>query len=173
MNKGMIHIYCGNGKGKTTAAVGLCARFAGSGKNALFAYFLKGQNSSEIPSLQKLGVTIIKPVQPKKFIPYMNEWELAECKQAQRLCIREITDLLKTGEYGMLVLDEILDAVSLNIIEETDVLSIIKNYPDTEVVLTGRNPSPALADIADYISRIEPVRHPYEKGISARLGIEY
>ena len=173
MNKGLTHIYNGNGKGKTSAAIGLCIRFIGTGRKAIFAQFLKGQESSERAVLSSLGVKVVNPEQPTKFVRDMDEGELSFCQKAQKNCLAEISVLIKSGEYRLLILDEILDAIELNLIDEKDIIDLINTSENLEIVLTGRNAAEQLVALADYISEIKAIRHPYEKGILARKGIEY
>lgn len=170
--EGLIHIYTGDGKGKTTAAVGLAVRAAGSGLKVLFAQFLKGQATGETQPLKKLGVTVFRSDAVTKFIPYMTKAELDECRTAQH----RIFDEAKAGiaQYDVIILDEVCSAVSTGMIDVKEVVSMMEQRPrGTEIVLTGRDAPNELVALADYVSDIKAVKHPFDRGITARQGIEY
>lgn len=172
--KGLLHLYIGSGKGKTTAAVGLAARMAGTGKGVLFVQFLKGRPTGELASLAALGVVLRRTGDVKKFIPQMTPAERERCAEQCRECLGLARQALREGEYGLVVLDEALDAANRGMIDPKELLkAVVERHPSTEIVLTGRDPAPELVELADYISEIRCVKHPYEKGISARQGVEY
>jgi cob(I)alamin adenosyltransferase len=170
---GLIHIYAGNGKGKTTAAVGLCARAAGRGKKIIFAQFLKTQDTGELDSFEKLGITVIRSTLRLGFTHTMDDEARKLCGDEQKKIVEEIRERLSRQTADLLVLDEVLDAVNINMLDEAELRSLIKNKPEElEIVLTGRNPAPWLVEAADYISDVQKVKHPYDRGIKARIGIE-
>ena len=174
MEKACVHIYCGNGKGKTTAAIGLLTRAAGADKKCLLAQFLKETPTSEIRSLEKLGVQTRRAKSDlKKFIFNMTEKEKAEYGAAQQELFREVADAVLSGEYDLVVMDEVLDAVSVGFVSAEDLCALLQKKDRTEIVLTGRTPCASVAALADYHSCIDPVKHPYQQGISARRGIEF
>ena len=162
---GLIHIYCGDGKGKTTAAMGLALRVAGSGKKVLLLQFLKDGKSSEFAALTQVAGMEAVP------------WTLSPEERAEAEAY--YTGLMeaafaRAGDLGLLVLDEVLDACAAGMTGEDRLLALIRQRPaDLEVVLTGRKPSQALLDAADYVTEMRKVKHPYERGVAARLGIEY
>lgn len=169
----MIHIYCGDGKGKTTASVGLAVRMAGFGGKVLFGQFFKDGSSSEIVSLKQLSgiearhcVTI-----PGRFIrltPQQRDVVSADYTEYLRRL------LLDAPGYDLLVLDEVISACNHGTVPEELLLSFLDRCPEnTEVVLTGRNPSAALQARADYITEMKKIRHPFDRGITAREGIEF
>ncbi len=172
MKKGLVHIYTGNGKGKTTAAIGLALRCSGRGYKVGVTSFMKNFDSGEY--LTDVPFDIFRF---EGMCGFWNEFSKQE-KEIKRAVARNHLDkVFKTainGKYDMLVLDEIIVAINLGCILEKDVVDFIKNRPYTlEVVLTGANPTDNLIAIADYISEIKSVKHPYDKGIPAREGIEY
>lgn len=170
---GLIHIYAGNGKGKTTAAVGLCVRAAGRGKRIIFAQFLKTQDTGEINSFEKLGVTVVRSTLSLGFTNTMDAEAKKLCADEQKKIVKEIRELLSCQAADLLVLDEVLDAVNINMLDEEELRSLIEGKPaELEIVLTGRNPAPWLAGAADYFSDVRKVKHPYDRGIKARTGIE-
>ena len=164
MDKGLIHLYHGDGKGKTTAAIGLAMRVAGYGKRVLFVQFLKDDQSGEVAVLKEMPrVWYFSDCDmPKEFYHNMNE------EQKQGL------SLIPLEEVGLLVLDELTYVYAWGILDKEDVLSFLKNKPETlEVVITGRNPERELLDLADYVTEMKMKKHPFSKGTSARKGIEY
>lgn len=172
---GLIHIYCGDGKGKTTAAIGLGVRACGCGIAVLLVQFLKGENSGERTALKNLSdFTIMHNPQQIKFTFQMTPDEL---EQAKKLCGERLEAAMKAarnGKCGLLILDEVLDAVNCDLIPESVLTGFLQAKPQAlEVVLTGRNPSPRLLALADYVSEVKKVKHPYDRRIPARKGIEY
>lgn len=171
---GLLHLYIGDGKGKTTAAVGLCVRAAGAGLRTVLFQFLKGQNSGELASLAQLGIPVHRTDEVKKFIPYMEPQELDACKKSHNACFALAKQALAGGEYDLIAMDEVLDAVATGMVDEQELLAALKGRAaNTEVVLTGRGPCDELRALADYISDVQAVKHPYTKGVAARYGIEY
>ena len=170
---GLIHIYAGSGKGKTTAAVGLCTRAAGRGKKVIFAQFLKTQDTGELVSFEKLGITVIRSTLRLGFTNTMDDKAKSLCGEEQEKILKEIQGRLSREKTDVLVLDEVLDAVNINMLDEAELRSLIDNKPaDLEIVLTGRNPAPWLVEAADYISDVQKLKHPYDRGVKARIGIE-
>ena len=170
---GMTHLYIGNGKGKTTAAIGLCVRASGYGFRVVFAQFLKGNMSGERNTLARLdNITVLPVPENVKFWWSMSADEKENCKE-------QTVSLFKTAcrqseKVELIVLDELLDAISAGALDESLVLAFLNEKPaKLEVVITGRNPSEAIIGKADYVSHIECIKHPYYKGIPARRGIEY
>jgi ATP:corrinoid adenosyltransferase len=172
---GLVHIYCGDGKGKTTCSVGLTVRASGYGLHVLFMQFLKSGDSSELNVLRTLpGVEVVTGKPIKKFSFQMTEEEKQETRDASAAEIKEAERLVNADHYDLVVFDECLGAIEAGLMDEQVIIDFLNNRPDQlEVVLTGRNPSEKLMDIADYVSRIDKVKHPYDKGVPAREGIEY
>lgn len=171
--RGLVHLYTGGGKGKTTAAAGLTLRAAGNGLRCIFVQFLKGQPSGEVNMLKKAGVTVLR-AGSEKFFPQMTEEEKKECVQAHLLCYNKVKKMILSGECDLAVLDEITYAVALSLIPEEDLCRTIDTRPPhVEIVLTGRDAPESLLQRADYLSEIHAVRHPFSCGIPARKGIEY
>lgn len=173
--KGLIHIYCGDGKGKTTAAIGLAVRMAGYDKKILFSRFLKNEISGELRILDEIKQIEILHL-PKSFGFYntLNEQQKKELKEMYRNLWCTIKTKIQNEKYDMLVMDELLHAIRYELVTEEEVLEFLKDKPEElEVVMTGRKPSEALMGEADYVSEIKKVRHPFDEGIMARKGIEY
>ncbi len=173
-NKGLVHIYMGNGKGKTTAAIGLSIRANGAGMRVLFVQFLKGQDTSEIIPLENAGVKILRDNRMKKFLPAMTEQERIECAMSQRQLLKASHRAAISGGLDLIVLDEILDAIECGLVALTDVISLINSRsPHVEIVMTGRRAPEELLNLSHYASEIKVIKHPFDEGIKARKGIEY
>ncbi len=172
---GLIHIYTGKGKGKTTAATGLMIRNLGYGNKVLFVQMQKAIPSGEISIINQLPkVTIIRCTDKKKFYFYMDELEKKEYITQHKEGFSKAIELLKNESFDLVVFDEIISTVNEKILSMDKLIDFLKNKPENlEVVLTGRNASKELIDIADYVSDITCVKHPYDKGINARKGVEY
>lgn len=171
---GMTHLYYGDGKGKTTAAVGLALRCLGAGKKVLFVQFLKNGVSCELAPMQKLGITLWQADDTGKFTFQMNETERLRCCENCTNCMKNVMESALSGEYEAIFLDEVVDAVRLGMIKEELLFTLLKDKPaGLELVLTGHQPNTKLIEACDYVSDIRKVKHPFEKGIAARRGIEY
>lgn len=171
---GLIHIYCGDGKGKTTAAVGLAVRCAGRGNKVLLVQFLKSRDSGELYSLAKLpDIEVMRGKESKKFTFQMNEEEKHALLIEHNKMFEQVLAKIKNGGYSLLILDEVIGALNAKVFEMPKFIEFLRHKPENlEVVLTGRNPAPELVEIADYVSEMRKVKHPMDKGIMAREGIE-
>lgn len=172
---GLVHIYCGDGKGKTSAAIGLAVRAAGRGKKIVVARFLKTDDSGEVLALRAIPAITVMPCERTfGFVFSMDEETKKEAAAYNTDLFERAAALAVETHAELLVLDEIMAAMNYSMVPEMEVLEFLEKRPeDLEVVLTGRNPSERILEQADYISEVCKVRHPYEKGISARIGIEY
>jgi cob(I)alamin adenosyltransferase len=170
----MIHIYTGNGKGKTTAVVGLAVRAAGRGQRVVFAQFLKSAETGELEPLSRLGISVIRSKRSMGFTFAMNEAEKAACREEQRrLLDAALAAAASEQKAGLVVLDEVLDAVSTGMLEAGRLAAFLRALPaDCEAALTGRPVPGWLAEMADYHSDIRKVKHPFDRGVPARAGIE-
>lgn len=171
---GLIHIYCGDGKGKTTAAVGLAVRCAGRGNKVLLVQFLKSRDSGELYSLAKLpDIEVMRGKESKKFTFQMNEEEKHALLIEHNKMFEQVLAKIKNGGYSLLILDEVIGALNAKVFEMPKLIEFLRHkLENLEVVLTGRNPAPELVEIADYVSEMRKVKHPMDKGIMAREGIE-
>lgn len=173
---GLVHIYTGNGKGKTTASLGLGIRAYGAGLRVLMVQFLKGSETGELKVIERLGpeFKIIRQDKIKGFIWNMNEEEKKELKSAVKSIFNTALEASASGEWDMLIMDEMMGALSNGLISLDEVINLIKNRSEgLEVIMTGRNAPKELIELADYVSEIRPVKHPFDRGIPARKGIEY
>lgn len=173
--QGLVHIYCGDGKGKTSAAVGLAVRAAGRGMKVLVVRFLKTENSGEVEVLRSIpGITVTHCDRTFGFVFRMNEEQKAEAAEYYQKRFETAEKEAESGNYDLLILDEILASCNYGMVQEQSVLEFLHTKPaGLEVVLTGRDPSEKMVEQADYVSEIHMVKHPYQKGISARKGIEF
>lgn len=158
--KGCVHIYCGDGKGKTTCAMGLCVRAAGAGKKVLLHQFLKDNTSSERTIIDKLpGVTVMPGAKMDKFTFQMNEEELQALRESNDANLACLCDMAK--DYDMLILDESVYAMDMGLLSEDKLIEWLEKKPEhLEVVMSGRNPSDRLKEHADYISRLRRLNIP-------------
>lgn len=170
-----VHIYCGDGKGKTSAALGLAVRAAGRGRKILLVRFLKKEDSGEVPVLRRIPGITVKPCEREfGFVFCMEAEERARAAAYYQQQFEQACQSVEQEDYDVLVLDEILAACNYGMVQEEDVIRFLENRPEKlEVVLTGRNPSRRLLEHADYVSEIQMRKHPFEKGVPARKGIEY
>ena len=172
MAKGLIHIYTGGGKGKTTAALGLAVRASGRGKKVLWTSFLKDYDSGEF--LINLPFEVVRGEPVHQFWFTMNDEQKAAVAAEHSARLRGLFDRCMREDVDLLILDETLGSLSVGALEEDQVVSLLESKPEKlEVVLTGRDPSPRLVDLADYVSEINPIKHPYDHGIPSREGIEF
>jgi cob(I)alamin adenosyltransferase len=171
----MIHLYLGDGKGKTTCAMGLALRAAGRGKRVVIAQFLKGAGSGKRLALALLpGVTLLPVPEKMPFFSAMSEKEKAETAAQSALLLSQAAELVAKGECDFLVLDEICVVLSLGLLPLEAVTRLADACPaGMELVLTGRKACSALLHRADYITEMKNHRHPYDSGVKAREGIEY
>ena len=172
---GLIHLYCGDGKGKTTCAMGLALRAAGRGMPVVIAQFLKSENSGERESLRRLpGVTLLPLPEQVIFTFRMTPEEKEEARQESTRRFREAVRLASEQGAGLLVLDEICAAISTGMVELSEVEDFLDSKPEgLEVVLTGRDPAQSLLSRADYVTEMQKKKHPFDQGIRAREGVEF
>lgn len=170
---GKIHIYYGDGKGKTTAAVGQIIRAAGSGLDVLVFQFLKDNSSNERNILEQIpNITCLPGREHVKFYNQMNSEEKAELKHYNTKALDEIVKFC--SPFDVLLLDEILCAVELNLLNEDKLISFLKHKPrGLEIIMTGHDVSARMIEVADYATQMTKIKHPFDEGTSAREGIEF
>lgn len=172
---GLIHIYCGNGKGKTTAALGLALRAAGSGMRVHFVQLLKGNPTSELKSLALIpNISVARSEKNFGFTFNMTDESKQQLIAVHNELLLEAERLMNSGKIDLLIIDEFNAAYEYSLIDRALGERIVLRKPENvELVITGRNPAREFTDIADYVSEINPVKHPYENGVKARKGIEF
>ena len=171
----MIHVYYGDGKGKTTAAVGLAVRAAGSEMRVLFVQFLKTEFSGEREILKNIeNVTLTTCPLDLKFTFEMNEQEKQQTAVMFRKLFNGSASTALSSRYDMVVFDEIFDVINEDTLAESEVFEFIANAPNSlEIVMTGHDPSKRFIDAADYATEFKKISHPFDKGLIARKGIEF
>ncbi|MBN1499933.1 MAG: cob(I)yrinic acid a,c-diamide adenosyltransferase [Spirochaetes bacterium] len=173
MEKGYIQLYTGNGKGKTTAAMGLAFRASGCGLKTLMIQFMKGQDTSENKAAVKSSFINIEQYGLKEFFVETKSdiiGHRGECRKA----LNRAAEVLKTSEYDILILDEIINALKYNLVSFEEVIELINAKPEKiEMILTGRDAPEALYEYCDLITKFDEVKHYYKSGVNARKGIEF
>lgn len=169
--RGLVHVYTGSGKGKTTAALGLAVRAAGRGFKVSIHQFLKNGGYGELKALKKVDNIIIRQCGRRCFIKGKPECRDIECAETG---LKAAAKDINSSKYNLVILDEINIALKLGLIKTKDAVSLINRKPkEVELVLTGRGAPAAILKMADLITEMREIRHPYRKGIYARKGIEY
>lgn len=167
----MIQIYTGNGKGKTTAALGLALRAAGAGKKVFIAQFVKGMAYSEVKALEKIPGIEIRQYGLDCFIK--NEPTQKDIDAARR-GLKAVAQIMAEEKYDMIILDEVNIATYYKLFPVEDLVSLLKNTSKKmEIVLTGRYAAEELLKMADLVTEMKEVRHYYLNGVEAREGIEF
>lgn len=172
---GMLHIYCGDGKGKTTAALGLALRAAGSGMKVHIVQLMKGRFTSELNVISLIdNITIERCDKDYGFVRNMTKEEKRSIRECHNKMLANAFQMVKNSSIDMLILDEFNSAYEHELldIEYADEFILTKDL-SIELILTGRNPNKKFIYRADYVSEIRAIKHPYRKGVIARLGIEY
>lgn len=170
MTKGFIQIYTGNGKGKTTAALGLSLRAVCAGKKVYFAQFVKAAKYSELKAPLLLKNLTLKQYGYKCLL---NRTAGKIDKKNALTGLNEIQTIIKSKKFDIVVLDEINIAVYYKLINIDDVVNLLKNKPvETEIILTGRYADKKLVKISDLVTEMKEIKHYFKKGVRARTGIE-
>ena len=170
MHRASVRVYTGNGKGKTTAALGLAMRAAGAGLKVFISQFVKAQKCSEHRGLDRFADVIEYRQYGRGLIKRApSKADIAAAREG----MRESAEKVRSGAYDLVILDEVNVAVHLGLISVEEVLDLVKGKPaSVELVLTGRNAHEALIDAADLAVEMREVKHYREKGVHARKGIE-
>ena len=176
ISKGLTHFYYGDGKGKTTAALGMAIRASGCGKKVIVVHFLKDWKCGEICSLEYMpNVTVFSGnMSGCLFVHEMSDVEKAAVKAIHDDNLLKALNLQKCGQCDLLVLDEAVDAYQLGVLDEALFEELVDNKPESlELVITGHSPDKRLLERADYVTEMVKHKHPYDKGITARRGVEF
>ena len=174
-SKGLVHVYTGEGKGKTTAALGVAMRAIGWGVKVCVIQFIKGyadigeallaQRFSDHLTLKQFTIDLSRSIDDQKACQRKHESEEA---------MAYAEDAVNSNKYDLIILDEINNAAHLKLIETPRILKLIKQKPDRlEMILTGRDAPQEIIDAADYVTEMRQIKHPYQRGIQARKGIDY
>ena len=176
LKKGYVQIYTGDGKGKTTAAIGLAVRAAGDGFKVIMVQFLKSSVTGELNSAKQLDPNfVIKRFEkPRGFFWTLNQEEKLELQKEINKSYKFCAKTLKEQACDILILDEVMGALSNNLISNEQIQDLIALKPDNmELILTGRNAPQSIIDKADLVTEMKQVKHYFQKGVSSREGIEY
>jgi len=186
---GLVHVLTGDGNGKTTSAIGIAVRAASRGMKVAFVQFLKGGLSSELPALEKLGIVVVSRTkhcsrQREHEAQLKENGHISFCRDCfvingmDRLLVSAAFEKAKKmcagGEYGLVVLDEIFWAMKEGLVSEGDVLALVKaRAQNCELILTGRGATRAIEEASDYVTYVNKEKHPFDKGVISRCGIDY
>ena len=175
MKQGLIHVYSGNGKGKTTAALGLLLRAYGHGMRVVLVQFLKGRDTGELHALETLsGVTILRNTQEFGLYKNASERDRMEITRQNNANLTEASRIVSEGLCELLVLDEICAAYNNGAVDTHLADKLIFHKPrGLELVLTGRDAPQHFIEAADYVTEFTKRKHPYDNGIASREGVEF
>ena len=175
METGLLQFYVGDGKGKTTAAVGQLVRAKGAGLRCEMFQFLKNTPSGECESLGKLEIPVARAeTETTKFVFQMSATEKGAYLMEQRKLYTKAIRDIRSGAFDVVALDEVLDLLDMGALDMDALRMALTSRPETvEVLLTGRKIPRRLYDIADYITELNAVKHPFREGMQARKGIEF
>ena len=169
--KGQVQVYTGDGKGKTTAALGLALRALGTELKVFIGQFVKGMEYSEIKALTRFSGDIT--VRQYGLDCFIHNEPTVEDIKAARNGLQQVAEILEEGAHRVVILDEVNIATYYKLFSVAELLEILKNrHPGTEVILTGRKADPALLEFADLVTEMVEIKHYYQVGIEARSGIE-
>ena len=172
LQKGIIHIYTGNGKGKTTAAIGQGIRAVGAGLRVYMIQFMKGYSYSEVKALQSSKNFMIKQFGRPDFVDKKNPAEI-DIRYAQE-ALEHAKQIIESNRYDVVILDEINVALDYQLIKEDEVVNMLKEKPNKmELILTGRYAPQKIIKNADLITEMLEIKHPYKNGMKCRRGIDY
>jgi len=179
LERGLVHIYTGNGKGKTSSAVGLAVRAAGNDNSVLFYQFLKPPElqSGERTAIAKSGLNIeLKCLDvawdPQK--PPSQQTQFRQAREEIAKALKEISAAAAKRDYDVVVLDEIVYCYSIGLVSLKDIQGLVKNkHQSVEIVMTGRSAKKELIELADLVTEMKKIKHPFDAGIKARRGIEF
>lgn len=173
--KGLIIVHTGNGKGKTTAAMGMALRAVGHNKKILMMQFIKGSwPYGELESVKKLYPNFEIIPMGKGFIHFNKDGPSSGDREAVSNAWKDFREKMESGTFDMIILDEINYVLSYNLLGVEEVLEALRNKPaDLHLVLTGRDAHPEIVDIADLVTEMKEIKHPFQKGIKAQKGIEF
>ncbi len=171
MMKGYIHLYTGDGKGKTTAALGLALRAIGAGKSVFIAQFVKGMHYAELDIIKRLPEIELRQYGLDCFI--VNEPTEKDIEAAKK-GLAEVSEIIALNKFDLVILDELCIALHYHLFTIEGILDLLKKKPDEmEIVMTGRYAPPELYEIADLVTEMTEIKHYYKHGIKARKGIEF
>lgn len=175
MDKGYVQIYTGNGKGKTTAALGLALRACGQGLRVKVLQFLKSRDCGELTALMRLGdIEVLRGEESSKFSCAWTDQDRAVIREESKELMARAMAWLRDDQVDVLIVDEALGALACQVIDLEDIHGLLDMRGEhVEVVITGRDAPQDLIDRADLVTEMVPIKHYYDQGVKARKGIEY
>lgn len=176
LDKGLIQVYTGDGKGKTTAAIGQGIRAYGNGLKVIMVQFLKSGYTGELKVIEELGENfkLYRFEKKRDFIWNLSDAEIEEVKQEVRQGFEFVKEVIAEGKCDVLILDEMMGVLSNGFITVDELKAeLLSKKTNMEIVLTGRNVPEEIVEAADLVTEMKLIKHPFEKGIGARKGIEY
>ena len=173
-SKGLVQVFTGEGKGKTTAALGTVLRAAGHGLKVFVVFFMKGDYPyGEYATLPKLPNVETAAFGLRQFVHKDDKINPEEVKEAKAALVKAREAML-SGRYDIIVMDEVNTSLYFKLLEIDEVIRLIKDRPENvELIMTGRNADKKIVEMADLVTEMVKIKHPYDKGIMARKGIEY
>ena len=176
MEKGLVIVYTGKGKGKTTSALGIVLRAVGYGKKIAMIQFIKGSwHYGEMDSSKRLEPEFEMIAVGKGFVGILDDKSTKEEHQnVANEALKISKEKMSSGDYDIIILDEVNYAVNLNLVKIEEILSLIKSKPDNiDLILTGNYAKRELIEIADLVTEMREIKHPFQKGIKAKKGIDF
>lgn len=175
LNEGYVQVYTGNGKGKTTAAMGLAFRAVGDGMTVYIVQFLKSGKTGELKSAEAFdNLKVFRFEKTKGFTWELNKEQLEQLKCEVREAYNFVLDVIAKRSCDILILDEIMAAIHGGFLTDEEIVDLIdKKSPDMELILTGRNVPDSIIKKADLVTEMKPIKHYFEQGVGAREGIEF
>ena len=176
LNEGFVQIYTGNGKGKTTAAIGQGIRAYGNGLKVIMVQFLKSGKTGELNTIDELGENfeIFRFEKKRGFVWTLTEEEKLEVKKEVKVAYDFILDVIENCKCDMLIIDEIMGVLKNELLSVEDVLNLIRKKPkNMELIMTGRNVPEEIVDKANLVTEMKEIKHYYKEGVTARKGVEF
>ncbi|MEF8879245.1 MAG: cob(I)yrinic acid a,c-diamide adenosyltransferase [Candidatus Thermoplasmatota archaeon] len=171
MSSRYIQVYTGSGKGKTTAALGLAMRVVGGGKKVCMIQFMKGQKSGEIETIDKIPDFEVYQFGRKEFVD-KNKPSTIDIQLAEQ-GLKKAEEVINSGRYDLVILDEIIVAINFQLLKLDKVMNVIKSGKNIDIVLTGRDTPEEIIDVADLVTEMKEIKHPYKEDKKSRRGIDY
>lgn len=175
LKQGLIQVYTGNGKGKSTASIGQGIRAAGRGLQVYMVQFLKSSDSGELHIIKNIdNFEVFRFERPRGFFWTLNDQEKEELQEDIDKAMDFVEDVVKNKKCDVLIMDEAIGSINNGLIKMDRIVEILKNKPQNiEIVMTGRNIPDEIKEVADYVTEMKEIKHPYHQGIDARKGIEF
>jgi len=175
LKKGLVHVYTGEGKGKTTAALGVALRVLGWGGRVCALQFIKGYAEiGEMRFAREFGSRFVLKQFAFDLTRAIKEEDVAERREEAEVCLNTAEETVNSGDFDLVILDEVNNAIHYGLVESQRILRLLKSKPEhVEVILTGRGATQEIIEAADYVTEMRLLKHPFDRNIPARKGIDY